>query len=113
MLTLNDVTFGDVWICSGQSNMGWALLGIDNKDEEVERLKEFPNIKMFRLARMTSETPQDDLIELEYEKWNGKWVSTSDSDLTKRFSAICVLTASYMAEVLGKNKVFQFTLLLL
>ena len=81
--------------------MGWALLGIDNADEEVERLKEFPNIKMFRLARMASETPQDDLIDLDFEKW----ASTSESDLTRRFSAICVLTASYMAEVLGKNKV--------
>ena len=83
--------------------MGWAMYHIDNHDEELERLKEFPNIKMFRLAKMSSETPQNDLMSLDFEKW----VSTSEY-LTRRFSAICVLTASYMAEVLGKNKVIHF-----
>ena len=24
---LKDVLFGDVWFCSGQSNMGWAIKG--------------------------------------------------------------------------------------
>ena len=27
VIVLDDVTFGDVWFCSGQSNMGWAMLG--------------------------------------------------------------------------------------
>ena len=26
-ITLEDIMFGDVWFCSGQSNMGWAMLG--------------------------------------------------------------------------------------
>ena len=26
-IVLEDVTFGDVWFCSGQSNMGWTMLG--------------------------------------------------------------------------------------
>ena len=26
-ITLEDVMFGDVWFCSGQSNMGWAMKG--------------------------------------------------------------------------------------
>ena len=24
---LEDIMFGDVWFCSGQSNMGWSMLG--------------------------------------------------------------------------------------
>ena len=24
---LEDIMFGDVWFCSGQSNMGWLMLG--------------------------------------------------------------------------------------
>ena len=27
VIVLEDVLFGDVWFCSGQSNMGWAMLG--------------------------------------------------------------------------------------
>lgn len=27
IIVLEDVMFGDVWFCSGQSNMGWAMLG--------------------------------------------------------------------------------------
>ena len=27
IIVLEDIMFGDVWICSGQSNMGWAMLG--------------------------------------------------------------------------------------
>ena len=26
-IVLEDVAFGDVWFCSGQSNMGWTMLG--------------------------------------------------------------------------------------
>ena len=28
IIVLDDIHFGDVWFCSGQSNMGWAMLGI-------------------------------------------------------------------------------------
>ena len=26
-VVLEDIMFGDVWFCSGQSNMGWSMLG--------------------------------------------------------------------------------------
>ena len=29
-LTLNDVLFGDVWICSGQSNMQFTVPSVSN-----------------------------------------------------------------------------------
>ena len=27
LIVLEDILFGDVWFCSGQSNMGWSMLG--------------------------------------------------------------------------------------
>ena len=27
IIVLEDILFGDVWFCSGQSNMGWAIKG--------------------------------------------------------------------------------------
>ena len=28
MIRLNDVAFGEVWVCSGQSNMEWTIIGV-------------------------------------------------------------------------------------
>ena len=30
MIRLNDVAFGEVWVCSGQSNMEWTIIGVRN-----------------------------------------------------------------------------------
>ena len=54
-----------------------------------------------KVSLMTSDAPQDDLMKQDFDIW----ASTSDTNYAQRFSAVCLLTASYMAEVLGKNKV--------
>ena len=102
VLSLLDVTFGDVWICSGQSNMHFRMAGIFNAQEELDRLEEFPNFRLMQVAMMTNDAPQDDLMKEDFVIW----ATTSDRSYTSRFSAVCLLTASYMAEVLGKNKTF-------
>ena len=48
-IVLNGVSFGDVWVCSGQSNMEFNLGGAFNGSEEVAKMAEYPNIKMFRV----------------------------------------------------------------
>lgn len=102
-LSLFDVQFGDVWICSGQSNMGFTMGGIFNADAELDRLAdEFPNFRLMRVKLMTSDTPQDDLMEEDF----GIWATTADRNYARRFSAVCLLTASYMADILGKDKPF-------
>ena len=45
--------------------------------------------------------PQDDLM---HEDWRS-WAKTNESVFVSAFSAVCLLTARYMADVLGKNKV--------
>ena len=104
-ISLFDVQFGDVWVCSGQSNMGWTMNGIFNADQELDRLaNEFPNFRLMKVKLMTSDTPQDDLMEEDFDIW----ATTADRNYASRFSAVCLLTASYMAEVLGKEKVSDF-----
>ena len=79
--------------------------GIFNGQEEIEKLAEYPNIKMFKVKKMTALEPQDDLMELDTV--GDKWISSNDDfAYVSRISAICVLTARYMADILGKNKVF-------
>ncbi len=43
---LNDVLVGEVWICSGQSNMEWRLSQVLNAKEEVAAAKH-PQIRLF------------------------------------------------------------------
>merc|ERR1712223_219180 len=101
-VVLNDVIYGDVWVCSGQSNMQWNMGGIFNSDEEIAAMADYPNIRMYFVKLMTSDSPQDDLVA---EQWT-KWAQTSESNMVKLFSAVCVLTAKYMADQMGKDKVF-------
>jgi sialate O-acetylesterase len=60
-VVLRDVMFGDVWLCSGQSNMEWQLnWGIDNKDQEIAAANH-PGIRFFNVPNVTSGTPQSTL----------------------------------------------------
>lgn len=64
-IVLKDVLIGEVWLCSGQSNMEWsAHHGIDNAAEEIESAN-YPNIRLFTVLKRTSETEQDHT----YGKW--------------------------------------------
>lgn len=101
-VTINNVIYGDVWICSGQSNMQWKFGDIFNATEEIEKMKEYPGIRMYQVKMMLSQEQQDDLME---EDWI-IWANTSESVVVSQFSAVCLLTARYMADILGKDKVF-------
>jgi sialate O-acetylesterase len=59
-IELQNVMLGEVWICSGQSNMEWSVNhGI--KDGEAEAAKaNHPNLRFFHVPKIGSETPQDD-----------------------------------------------------
>jgi sialate O-acetylesterase len=63
-LVIEDVLVGDVWICSGQSNMEFALAGAKNGAAEVKAAKD-PAIRLFQFPRVTALEPSR-LVE-------GKW----------------------------------------
>lgn len=77
-ITLQDVMLGEVWLCSGQSNMGMtALWGINNAEEEIAAAN-YPDIRLFKVASRAAEGPQIDLV--------GSWKVCSP-DSMKWFSA--------------------------
>lgn len=47
---LADILVGDVWLCSGQSNMAFGLTGSRN-GEELAKTANIPNIRLFRVAQ--------------------------------------------------------------
>jgi len=56
-LELANVLVGEVWICSGQSNMGWTVKGSNNAAAEIAAAK-YPNIRLFSVPHTTAATPQ-------------------------------------------------------
>ncbi|TAH19907.1 MAG: sialate O-acetylesterase [Cytophagales bacterium] len=79
-IAFRNVTFGDIWICSGQNNMDMPL----NKasDGRAEMLKaEFPMIRLFTVKKNYSSKPLQD-IESE-EGW-----LLSDIETAAHFSAV-------------------------
>ena len=59
-IKLNNVMLGEVWICSGQSNMEWsANSGLDNAEKEIS-MANYPNIRIFHVLKTGSDSPQQD-----------------------------------------------------
>jgi sialate O-acetylesterase len=77
-LTFKNILIGEVWICSGQSNMEWPL--INAKDGAIAVAEaNYPEIHLFTVEKNTSATPLDDV--------KGRWVVTTP-DTVGQFSAV-------------------------
>lgn len=61
-VTLKNVAVGDVWLCSGQSNMEWKLRQLPKEDQgkKVAAAAANPNIRLFTVPNRTAATPQSD-----------------------------------------------------
>ncbi len=68
-ITLNNVMVGDVWVCSGQSNMEWPLKQAENGDYEVKK-SNFKNIRLFQVQKNVSVVPLENTGETKWEECN-------------------------------------------
>jgi len=57
--TVNNVLVGDVWVCSGQSNMAWTLQESTNGKAEIASAS-LPNLRFIRLSQTISPFPLED-----------------------------------------------------
>ncbi|MDB5015118.1 MAG: 9-O-acetylesterase [Daejeonella sp.] len=67
---LKNILIGDVWVCSGQSNMEMPLAGwgkINNYQKELEQAK-YPNIRLLQAVHVTSDLPLENA-----QVSNGGW----------------------------------------
>lgn len=78
-ITLSDVLVGDVWICSGQSNMELPVHKVMNADQEITQAN-FPKIRHFAVNKSIAFHPQEDLE-------GGGW-ETCDSTTVANFTAV-------------------------
>ena len=59
-ITLSNILVGDVWICSGQSNMEFHLKNATGAEKEITNAN-FPQIRQFEVPKEVSSQPSDDL----------------------------------------------------
>lgn len=62
----DDVMIGEVWLCSGQSNMEMGIGRVDNAEEEIANANH-PNIRLFMVPNRWTPVPQDDLAGGEWK----------------------------------------------
>ena len=90
-IVLKNILIGEVWICSGQSNMEMTpSWGIDNDEEEIKNATN-SNIRFFTVPKLTAATPQN--------KLSGNWVESTPETM-KDFSAIGYFYAKRLQEEL-------------
>jgi sialate O-acetylesterase len=59
-IKIQDVLIGEVWLCSGQSNMEWRVKQADNATKEISEAN-YPIIRHFEVAHELEFEPQKDL----------------------------------------------------
>lgn len=59
-IELKDVLIGEVWLCSGQSNMEWTVANSDNREAEIAAANH-PLIRHLKIAHRPSTVPLDDV----------------------------------------------------
>jgi sialate O-acetylesterase len=96
-VTLNDVLFGDVWVCSGQSNMGFSLRNMFNASIEIDNAYKYPKVRLFTATPSQSYIPQEELMSIELH-WS---VASNNSVSSGANSAVCWLYGRMIHEGLG------------
>lgn len=81
-LTLSNVMSGEVWLCSGQSNMEMPMKGFKNQPVEGANMATLhsrnPNLRLFTIARKSSTIPETDVT--------GRWEEATPASV-REFSA--------------------------
>jgi len=77
-VNLQDVMVGDVWLCSGQSNMAWPVSRANDAEEEIAAAN-YPKIRLFTVPNQISYEPQETV--------EGTWQTCSPKTVPQ-FSAV-------------------------
>jgi len=97
-ISLENIMIGEVWICSGQSNMEYTMKGLGcwsnytpEARDEVNKGK-YANVRLFTVQRDTSAIPRDNC--------QGNWL-IADTNAISDFSATAWFFGSYLSKQLG------------
>ncbi len=96
-MEISNVMIGDVWLCSGQSNMEWSPYsnsknGIPDIAKELEAANRYPSLRFCHIKRNVAEVPVDTCT--------AKWM-VSDSVSARWFSAVGNFFGRSLCDKLG------------
>ena len=77
-LTIGNVLVGEVWVCSGQSNMEWQVMNTRNAAQETAAAN-YPNMRLFTVPKVADINPKQDI--------DGSWCCCSPETIGG-FSAV-------------------------
>lgn len=90
-IRVSDILVGEVWLCSGQSNMNWAVKLAANPEQEIASANN-PLIRYFGVQNEVEDEPQTDTI--------GEWYVASPEHVSE-FSAVAYYFAKALQPHLG------------
>lgn len=90
-VAIQNVAVGEVWVASGQSNMGFAVARGNDAAKEIAA-STYPQIRFFHVAKTVSETPLEDA--------KGEWKASMPATAGD-FSAVAYFFARNLHEKLG------------
>ena len=99
-ITLQDVLFGDVWMCSGQSNMQMTVSQIFNATQEIANAANYPKIRVFTASLKPSATPIEELLGITLN-WSVASPQSVGGPGWDYMSAVCWLYGVKIHEALG------------
>ncbi len=95
-VTRQNILFGDVWLCSGQSNMEFGIGNLTNAQAEIAAAN-YPNIRLFTVPKLVSTKPQDNV--------NSQWLVCNPTNITSGawngFSAVAYFFGRKLNQELG------------
>ena len=77
-IRLTNIDVGEVWVCSGQSNMQWPVRAAKGAEKEIADARDV-GLRLFTVPRRVSDEPRTDLV--------GKWVQCNPESVAN-FSAV-------------------------
>jgi len=90
-IKLQNILIGEVWVCSGQSNMEWSVSGTLNAQKEIEDANH-PAIRLFQVPKRPASQPEKDV--------RANWVVCSPQTVGG-FSAVAYFFARHLQKETG------------
>ncbi|MCU0797199.1 MAG: hypothetical protein MUF31_14840 [Akkermansiaceae bacterium] len=89
-ITLKNVVVGDVWLCSGQSNMHFQMKSTARAEEEIAGM-DHPSIRFF--------TVKQQFGQQELEDVNGRWQTLTPSTAPECSAVACYFACALQPEI--------------
>jgi sialate O-acetylesterase len=89
VVTVNDLLVGDVWLCSGQSNMHFQMKSVENAPQEIAAMNS-PAVRFFNVKHHFAQEPSSDT--------RGTW-----KPATPEHAAACSAVACYFGTALHRQ----------